>query len=145
MSKIANRYLRLAFYSDTHVVRFLLALSELIWGVTLIAPGDTFGRPTYTVMAHVLPSEEVWGFIWIFTALTQMYILTTGDYHDKASVIFSGFNAILWWFVVISMYMSVWPIPAAISGELALAVGASWVYIRSGWIPAGARRCHADS
>ena len=145
MSKICNRYLRLAFYSDTHVVRFLLALSELIWGITLLAPGDTFGRPTYAVMSHILPSEELWGFIWIFTAITQFYILTTGCYHDRASVIFAGFNAMLWWFVVIAMYCSVWPIPAAISGEFALAVGASWVYVRSGWIAVGARRCHADS
>lgn len=145
MSKIAIRFLRLAFYSDTHVVRFLLVLAEMIWGVTLLWPGDTFGRPTYAVMSHVLPSEELWGIIWIFTGLTQFYILSTGDYHDRASVIFSGFNTILWWFVVISMYLSVSPIPAAISGELALAVGASWVYIRSGWVPYGHRRCHADS
>jgi hypothetical protein len=145
MSKIMNRYLRLAFYSDTHVVRFLLMLSEITWGVTLFWPGDTFGRPTYAVMSHTIPSEEIWAAIWLFAGITQFYILTTGGYHDRAAVIFAGFNTILWWFVVISMYLSVSPIPAAISGELALAVGASWVYIRSGWIPHGHRRCHADA
>lgn len=136
---ICRKLLRLAFFSDLHGARFTLALAEFIWAVSLLWPGDTFDRPTYLVMKHVIPSEEVWGLIWLFSAMTQFYILISGKYHDKPSVIFAGFNSILWWFATISMYMSVYPPPAAISGEAALSVAAAWIYIRSGWIPIGSR------
>jgi len=133
------RLLRIMFYSDLHGVRFTLGLAEFIWFISLVMPGDTFDRPTYTLMRHFMPAEEVWAAIFLFSAITQFYILATGKYHERTAVIFSGFNSILWWFVVISMYLSVSPLPAAISGECALAFAASWVYVKSGWIPNGSR------
>ena len=146
MNKICHKLLRLAFFSDLHATRFTLALAEFIWSITLLWPGDTFGRPTYAIMSHTLPSEELWGMIWMFSAITQFYILISGKYHDRSSVIFAGFNSVLWWYVTISMYLSVTPPPAAISGEAALSVAAAWIYIRSGWIPLGVRRApHADA
>jgi hypothetical protein len=143
-SRVCLKLLRIGYYSDLHATRFVLALSELIWAITLLWPGDTFGRPTYKFMSQLIPSEELWGIIWLFSAITQFYILITGKYHERPSVIFAGFNSILWWTCVISMYLSVSPIPAAISGEAALAFAASWIYVRSGWIPQGSRRSHAD-
>jgi hypothetical protein len=149
MEKIKSRmhrhyvkFLRLAFYSDLHGVRLTLALAEFIWSVSLFLPGDTFGRPTYMVMERLIHSEEAWACIFLFSAITQFYIVMTGNYHDRSSVIFAGANSILWWTVVISMYLSVYPIPAAIGGELALAFAASWVYVRSGWIANGSREAH---
>lgn len=131
---------KVALLSDLHASRFILAVAELIWGITLLAPGNTFGRPTYTIMAHVGLSEEAWGIIWLISSAIQFYIVYTGRYHNHVSVIFAGFNSMLWWFVTISMYLSVSPIPAAISGEAALAVSAAWIWVRSGWIPRQERR-----
>ena len=147
MSKFANRYLRLAFYSDTHCMRFFLFLSELIWAIVLLLPASqgSLARPTYRIMHHLCQHEEIWGMVWLFSAITQFYILTTGHYHDRASVMFSCFNALLWWFVVISMYMSIAPTPPGISAELSTAVMASFIWIRSGWVAVGTRRCHADT
>lgn len=125
------RALHVAFRSDLHGVRMLLAMSELIWAVTLFWPGDTFGRPTYSVMAAVAP-EWLWGLIFLATAVVQWRILISGHYHGRFAVSFAAFNSLLWWFVVVSMYLSVYPPPAAISGELALAFGAAWVWVRSG-------------
>jgi hypothetical protein len=122
---------RIAFYSDLHGTRFLLALAELVWAVTLFMPGNTFDRPTYTVMSHTMP-ENMWAFIFMMTASFQLSILLRGDYHSRFSTYFAAWNTALWWYVVVSMYMSVSPPPAAISGELALAFGAGWVWIRSG-------------
>lgn len=112
--------------------RFTLALAELIWAITLFWEGDTFQRPTYAGMANVM-SEVTWGFVFLITALIQTYLLLAMKFHNRFSVIFAGYNAFLWTFVCISMYMSVYPPPSAISGELALAFAASWVFMRSGF------------
>lgn len=125
------RLCKVAFYSDLHGTRFLLAMAEFMWAITLFMPGDTFGRPTYTVMSHVMP-ENAWALIFMLSAVTQLSILIRMDYHSRFSTYFAGWNSILWWFVVVSMYMSVSPPPAAISGETALAFGAAWIWVRSG-------------
>lgn len=128
-----NRMHFLIFHSDLHATRFFLAIAEILWAITLLLPGDTFSRPTYCVMAHVLRSEEIWGTIWLFSGLMQFYILISGKYHDRFAIAFSCFNSILWWFIVVSMYLSVSPLPAAISGETALAIAAATIFIRTGW------------
>lgn len=145
-SVISKKLLRLAFFSDLHGMRATLVFAEFIWAATLLWPGDTFVNPIYGVMKHTLPSDELWGLIWLFSAMTQFYILITGNYHERASVIFAGFNSMLWWYVTLSMYLSVYPPPPAISGEAALSLGAAWIWIRSGWLPIGSRRePHADT
>lgn len=122
----------LAYYSDLHGVRLMLAMAELLWAVTLLLPGNTFDRPTYQVMSQVM-SEPAWGLIFLLMGTTQLSILLSGIYHDRFPVWFSAINSSYWWFVCISMILSVSPFPAAISGEVALAVGASWVWVRSGY------------
>jgi len=128
-----GKCMKLVLYADLHATRFILALAELVWATSLFWPGDTFDRPTYTALRHTQISEEVWACIWLFSAVTQLYILYTGKYHTQPAVIFAGANSILWWFVTIGMYLSVYPPPAAIGGELALCVAATWVWIRSGF------------
>ena len=137
-NRFAIRLAHIAFYSDLHATRFTLGLAEILWSITLLWPGDTFGRPTYTVMSRVM-SEESWGFIFLLSGITQFSILFSGDFHGRFSILFAGWNAALWWFVVVAMYLSVFPPPAAISGELALSVAALWVYIRSGYVTTGRR------
>lgn len=119
------------FFSDLHGVRFLLGFAEILWGITLLLPGDTFDRPTYTVMRS-FAVEELWSILFISMGIIQWSILASRQYHSRVSIIFSAVNSIFWCFIACAMYMSVTPTPAAISGETALAVGASWVFIRTG-------------
>jgi hypothetical protein len=133
-----ERLARIVFYSDLHGTRFLLGVAELLWFVTLLMPGDTFSRPTYLIMSHVM-SEEAWAFLFAMSGITQLTIVFTNNYDSKFAVTFAGWNSVLWWYVVLSMYLSVAPPPAAISGETALAIGAAWVFIRSGF-PCKGRR-----
>lgn len=128
---VYTRLIKIVFYSDLHGTRFMLGLAEALWAATLMMPGDTFGRPTYHVMSSVM-SEEAWGLIFALSAVTQFSILIRCEYHSAFATAFAGWNSVLWSFVVISMYLSVSPVPAAISGEAALAIGAAWVWIRSG-------------
>lgn len=137
-NRFAQRLAHIAFYSDLHATRFTLGLAELLWAITLLWPGDTFGRPTYTVMAKVMP-EEAWGFVFLLSGVTQFSVLFSGDFHSRFPILFAGWNGALWLFVTVSMYLSVFPPPAAISGELALSIAAIWVYIRSGYVVTGRR------
>ena len=133
-----HRFKHIALFGNMHSARFILALAETIWFVTLLWPGNTFDRPTYLLMA-TLASEMAWAVVFLATAVFQWWILLSGRYHDRLSIVFAAWNAILWWWICTSMYMSIYPPPAAISGELALAFAATWVFIRSGVTRPGRR------
>lgn len=125
-----RRAMDLIYGSDLHATRFLLGFAELCWAIALLWPGDTFGRPTYNQMSYVAP-EECWAVIFLVTGLLQFRILFVGSYSSTLAKAFAGWNAALWIYVTLSMYMSVYPPPAAISGELSMALGASWIFMRA--------------
>lgn len=137
--------MKLALYSDLHVTRFTLGLAELIWGVSLLMPGRTLDRPVYVAMGHLCSSEEAWGFLWLASSVVQFYIVGTGKYHTPWSVAFACFNSVLWWVVTLSMYLSIFPVPSYVSGDTALSVAATLVWVRSGWVAKGRRKNHADA
>ena len=132
------RMVRVIFYSDLHGTRLILALAEAMWAIALFWPGNTLDRPTYLVMSHVM-SEHAWALLFAASAVTQLGILIRCDYHSTFATVFAGWNSVLWTFVVIAMYLSVQPPPAAISGETALALAAGWVWVRSGLKVKGSR------
>ena len=138
MVKYRSRFSNIFFNSDLHATRFTLAFAEIIWAVMLFWPGDTFTRPTYSEMSR-LASEELWGFVFVCSSLIQFYIIIDGRYHTRFDTFFAGWSFSLWLYVTISMYMSVYPPPAAISGEAALTLAASWVWVRSGYVSTGRR------
>lgn len=115
--------------SDLVATRVSLAIGEAFWAIMLLWPGDTFDRPTYRVMSHVM-NEEAWGLVLMISAATQMTIVVGQYFHEWWARVFAGWNAILWCFLCVSMMLSVSPPPAAIGGELALAFAAWWVWLR---------------
>lgn len=117
------------FDSDLIATRLILAIAETIWALLLWWPGDTFGRPTYTIMACVMP-EDAWGALFAVTACMQVLIVAGGKFLSREARAFAAWNTMLWFFVVTSMVMSVQPPPAAISGEIALALAAGWIWVR---------------
>lgn len=140
MPGLCQRFVSILFYSDLHGVRVILGISELLWAATLLWPGDTFGRPTYAGMSQVM-SEHAWGLVFLLSGFTQLGIVGKGDYHSRFATYFAGWNLALWLYVVMSMYMSVFPPPAAISGEAALTIAAGWIWVRSGLVVTGRRSC----
>lgn len=124
-----HRLAQVMFDSDMIATRVTLALAELLWGINLLWPGDTFSRPTYSVMSH-FAVEEVWGLIFVLTSWVQWNIVMIGDCRSIYARLFAGWNASLWVFVNTAMYLSVYPPPAAISGETALAAAATWILLR---------------
>lgn len=115
--------------TDLVGVRLTLFFAELAWAVMLYWPGDTFGRPTYHLMEQTAP-EMVWAFLFLVSAATQLTIVLQEDFHSRFARYFAGWNACMWTYCVGSMLLSVYPPPAAIGGEIALAVSAIWVWLR---------------
>jgi hypothetical protein len=129
MNKMTSALSRALFDSDLIASRLMLAIAELLWSTLLMWPGDTFTRPTYTGMAHVM-HEEAWALVFLVSAATQFSIVIQADYHCRLARYFAAWNAVLWAFCVVSMLMSVYPPPAAISGEIALTLAAAWIWLR---------------
>lgn len=130
MSSHACRRLGEAIFdSDLIATRVILAIAEAFWALMLWWPGETFGRPTYTLMSQVMP-EDVWAIVFTVTACMQAHIVISAKYRGALARWFALWNATLWMFIIASMLMSVYPPPAAIAGEIALMLGAVWVWIR---------------
>lgn len=124
-----SRLLDAFLSSDMVATRITLAIAELLWALTLFWPGTTFDRPTYDIMSKVM-SENAWALTFLITAHVQLSIVLIGDCRSWYANGFAAWNAALWIFCAVSMYSSVYPPPAAISGETSLALAAFGVFIR---------------
>jgi len=130
--KFKDRVMSVLYDSDMVWSRLTLSCAEFIWGISLLWPGDTLERPAYSAM-NILLSEQTWAIIFLITGTLQFLIMVyTKLHHSPIGVAFALYNSSLWWFVVVSMYISVYPPPAGISGELALAFASMWIFIRAG-------------
>ena len=117
------------FESDLVATRLSLALAELLWAVMLLWPGDTFIRPTYFMMSLVA-NEATWAFVFLFSGIYQVYLVAAQKVRTRQAELFAWFNAVVWCCTVGFMLASVYPPPAAIGGEVSLAVAALWIAIR---------------
>ena len=131
------------FDTNLTAVRLCLALSEFIWAIMLLWVGDTFSRPTYTIMSHVM-LEEGWAVLFSISAVMQISIVAQEDYHSRFARYFAGYNAFLWVYVVVAMLLSVYPPPAAISAEISMAIFATWIWIRPYILAEGYRRARRN-
>ena len=127
--KLSHRVAAAIFDSDLIATRLLLAFAEFLWAVMLIWPGDTFGRPTYALMAE-LATEEALACVFGLTSYLQFRIVFGNRQHTLWAHYFALWNSLLWAVVVGSMLLSVYPPPAAIAGEISLMVAAAWVWVR---------------
>ena len=140
-NKILTAFSRVLWDSDLIASRVTLALGELFWAIMLLWPGDTFGRPTYSHMAMVI-NEEAWGVLFLLSSVTQISIVLSDDLHSQFAKYFSGWNAALWLYTVVSMLLSVYPPPAAIGGEIAVALSAIWIWLRPYILAEGYKQIH---
>ena len=136
---IADRYIdnlsRLLWDDEMIGTRFTLAMSEFAWAATLIfwgAAHNLFDRPTYRYM-DMLGSEYGWGAVFLLSGILQITIVLRNDLHSAFAQYFAGCNATLWIISIGGCYLSVYPPPAAMSGELALTLAACWIWVRP-WI-----------
>lgn len=117
------------FDSDLIATRMTVALAEGLWAILLWWPGEIFDRPAYAGM-HSVMGEHAWGLVFALSSATQVSIVALGQTNLAYARVFSAWNAVLWGYVVLSMLLSVYPPPAAIAGEISMAVCAVWVFVR---------------
>ena len=75
-------------------------------------------------------SETAWAFTFMITGMLQLSIVLFNQYGRPWAQVFANWNAVMWVFVVGASLMSVYPPPAAIGGEIALACAAVWLWAR---------------
>ena len=131
--KLVTNLSKALWDSDLIASRLTLAMSEFFWAVMLLLWGgshDLFSRPTYKQMAAIMPAEA-WGLLLLLSAAIQVSILLQDDLHSRFARYFAGFNAVTWVYIgVLSPLISIYPPPAAMGGEFALAVTATWIWVR---------------
>ena len=133
---------RALFDSDLIASRLALSLAEALWAIMLFWPGDTFDRPAYSEMAKVGP-ELVWALAFGISAVLQICIVIYQQCSRPWAHTFAAGNAALWCASVVLMLTGVYPPPAAIGGEVALAVSALWIAIRPAILQKGERHAAA--
>lgn len=74
------------------------------------------------------------------TSAIQFAIVLKSAFHKPWARVFATWNAGLWVSIVGAMLLSVYPPPAAIGGEIALAVAALWIWARPLLIEIGERK-----
>ena len=127
--RIVSGMSRALFDSDLVATRLALFLAEALWSIMLFWPGDTFARPTYSWMGAVAP-ELAWALAFGASAALQLGIVIY-EQQDKAwAHVFAVWNALLWVSSIALMLAGVYPPPAAIGGEAALATSALWIAVR---------------
>lgn len=129
---------RILWDTDLLASRFTLALAELLWGILLLLPGSTFERAYYHNMASVA-GEDMWGLIFIATAITQFSIVLHGDLHNRFARIFAGWNMTLW-VTTIGSLLLIYPPSAALAGEISLVCAATWIFVRPYILAEGYKR-----
>lgn len=128
-STVRQQLISIFFTSDLKGVRFFLSLAALIWAVMLFWPGDTFTRPTYGIMEQAMP-EEAWAALFGIQGVVMLGALLY-DYRGRAVVFLDCIlECVLWTSCTIAMFLSVFPPPAAISAEIAMAVASWWNLVR---------------
>lgn len=131
---------RAIFDSDLIATRLTLAVAEFCWAIMLFWPGDTFERPTYSIMGLLAP-ELAWAVAFLVSGILQTYIALYGRCNTVFAHAFGAWNAGLWVVTVVAMIASVYPPPAAIGGELALMMSALWIGIRPAILAHLHRKC----
>ena len=119
----------LLFRADLIGTMFTLGISELIWAITLFWPGNTFDRPVYGLMSSI-SKEEIWALIFLLSGVTQITIAMHNCIDHWFSKLFAGWSAALWISVVIAGYAGIYPPPANMGGDAALALASVWIWVR---------------
>lgn len=124
---IQRRLYLLMWTTDPTGVKFILASGSILWGLMLLWPGATFDRPAYDLMSR-FASENSWGLTFLAQGMYSMYNLLFGESKSKACLLLDGIlGSVLWLGSCVCILMSMYPPPpAAISGEITLALASWW-------------------
>jgi hypothetical protein len=116
------------FSYDLEALKLILFASSILWSLLLLWPGETFGRPTYEMMSKVM-DEITWGVAFLLHGVIGL----SSRISKIKGVLYVNnlMGSFLWLGSSVLMLLSVYPPPAAISGELVLSLASVWLFIRT--------------
>jgi signal transduction histidine kinase len=117
------------FDSELVLFRIILGISEFFWFILLIWPGDIFDRVSFISISQIITQDQL-AILFLLMSISQFYVIFSESFHSFFARFFAFFSALLWAATIISIFFSVTPPPAQISGEIALMFGAIWIWIR---------------
>lgn len=124
--------IQLLFFSDLLAARFSVGLAGILHSICLLWPGVKTNYDFYSVMFRVMP-HEVWALIFFMVGMIQWSFIFKDEFVGTTiDNFFSAFQASLWTFVCFAIYLSVYPPPVAIVGEIIIAWLAFWIWVRTG-------------
>lgn len=126
---VRERIIWVTLEANMDALRLVLALSALMWACLLYLPGDTFSRPTYTIMSK-LASENEWATAFMAQGAVMLWSLMRGTANKWLFILDAGLGCVLWTTSCVAMMFSVFPVPAAISAEIISAMASWWVMSR---------------
>lgn len=116
-------------HGDTILLRLILAVSSVLWGIMLYWPGETFERSTYTLMGEWF-SENTWASIFLFHGIVSLYIILKSPKWPVGVLLEGILGCFLWTSSCLMMLLSIYPPPAAISAEIVVAISSWWILAR---------------
>ena len=134
MEKLKSKLICFIFFSELHSIRALLAVTEVLWGLYILLSDDM----RMSLISNFVTNKQ-WASVLLVSGFLQSVILYRQEYSSRGAVVFSGWSTVLWWLIVLSSWMYSELPYKFVSGDFAMAIGASWIFIRAG-IPVGAPR-----
>lgn len=118
-------------YGHTSPLRLLLGIASLCWAALLFAPGETFLRPLYPIMAH-LASEPHWAAAFAVHGLFVLWLLINPRPYPVLAVVTHTIGLMLFSASGFCLFLArPWPLPASAGVDLSFALAALWVLIRN--------------
>lgn len=143
---ICSYLINLFWCCDVRPAQFLIGIASIGWALMLAWPGETFERQTYAMMA-VIGHELAWAAMFLFVGFTNLHNVVAEFFRPWPTLVskFDAFiTAVVWITAVVAILLAQSPPPAAIAGEIALAVAAFWLFVRSD-LPLIKRRRSTDA
>lgn len=139
----SSRFLRVIATVDLTAVKLVLIPSSILWALLLLWPGLTFDRPTYSIMRELF-NENIWGFLFgIHGWILAHFVYDTNTKWRTVYYLNNFLGCLLWSSSSLMMLFSVYPPPAAISGELVLSLASIWLFLRTDSKAQLRRVCHS--
>jgi hypothetical protein len=127
---------RIFLHGDLSMIKIAIAMASLMWAFMLYAPGNTFSRPTYSVMLHTM-SETSWATFFCAHGLIAVWAVLWQRTDRWLIICDSVLGSLLWtgscYMMIIAYSVTGDPLPAATGANIVIAVFSWWCLVRNNY------------
>jgi hypothetical protein len=135
MNRVMKGLVSLFWSLDLKAVEYGQAILAMLWGVALLAPGNTFDRPAYRALAALLGNatwaEVAWGLGMLALGFVHVFCLNRAMRGGWTHQIALGAGALVWPYVAVAFGL-IQPPSAGGSVYFLVGFGAFWLFLRTG-------------